>query len=315
MMKHLRRRLPLPPSLMAGLLTPLLILCYLSAVGALGATPPPFPTAGRAKPDERVVIGVLEHNNSEEKKGHNVRVAFYKEGGQWKAYPTNFNTEKELAQAVKSFPAEVAWTVCFDGKPNGSLTSKNPESISYYKDVGLHQVSSGGSVPTVGKPSEMFSGWPGGLTYRPLVLSSRADCADPAGWRPAKAEAAEVEAVKDYLRTEYRASPAKLSKAKVAANKSYGSQTRGAKLVSLNIAGAEIIPASGDDDRNKDVWFYVAGKEVRYLGSNMLLVDAGDYDGDGKEEAVFKVQRYNNDGYVLFSDGFAQKAEFSWGYH
>ena len=99
------------------------------------------------------------------------------------------------------------------------------------------------------------------------------------------------------------------------ANKSYGSQTRGAKLLSLTIAGAEVIPASGEDEGNKGAWFYVAGKEVRYLGSNMLLVDAGDYDGDGREEAVFKVQRYNNDGYVLFYEGFAQKAEFSWGYH
>jgi hypothetical protein len=222
---------------------------------------------------------------------------------------------EELSRAVKSFPEEVAWTVCFDGRSTGSLTSKNPESILYYKDVGTHRISSRGSVPTVGKPSELFSGWPGGQTFRPLVLSSRAACADTGGWRPAPPAAGEIDAVKDYLRREHRLPAAKLSKAKVKANKSYGSQARGAKLISLTIAGAELIPASGEDDRNTDAWFYVAGKEVRYLGSNMLLVDAGDYDGDGKEEAVFKVQRYNNDGYVLFHDGFKQKLEFSWGYH
>lgn len=284
--------------LMAGLLLPPLTLSYSSAA-----------------PDERVVIGVLEHNNGEERKGHNVRVAFYKEGGQWKAYPTAFDTEQELAGAAKSFPAEVAWTVCFDGKTNGSLTSKNPEKVLFYKDVGVQQIASGGSVPTVGRPSETFSGWAGGKTFRPLVLSSRAGCADPAGWRPAKPEAAEIDAIQDFIRREYKISVAKWSKAKLTGNKSYGSQARGAKLVSLNIAGVEAIPASGEDDGGKDAWFYVGGKEVRYLGSNMLLVDAGDYDGDGKEEAVFKVQRYNNDGYVLYSDGFAQKAEFSWGYH
>lgn len=271
--------------------------------------------AGRAEADERLIIGVLEHSNGEERKGHSVRVAFYKEGGQWKAYPASFNTEQELAGAIKSFPGEVAWTVCLDGRSSGSLTSKNPESILYYRDVGTHQIASGGSVPTVGRPSELFSGWPGGLTYRPLVLNSRANCADPAGWGPATPGAAGLDAVKGFLRKEYRISAAKWSKAKVTANKSYGSRTRGAKLVSLNIAGAEVIPASGDGDRNKDAWFYVAGKEVRYLGSNMLLVDAGDYDGDGREEAVFKVQRYNNDGYALFHEGFGRKAEFSWGYH
>ena len=295
MLKYFRRHTPLLPFLVAGFLL--------------------LSTAARAEPDERLVIGVLEHNNSEGRKGHNVRVAFYKEGGQWKPYPTAFDTEQELSQAIKSYPGEVAWTVCFDGRSSGSLTSKNPESILFYKDVGTHQISSGGSVPTVGTPSELFSGWPGGRTYRPLVLSSRAGCADPAGWRPAKPEAGDIEAVKNHLRSEYRTSAAKLSKARFTANKSYGSRTRGAKLVSLTISGAEVFPASGEDEQNKDAWFYVAGREVRYLGSNMLLVDAGDYDGDGKEEAVFKVQRYNNDGYVLFYGGFNQKAEFTWGYH
>ena len=47
----------------------------------------------------------------------------------------------------------------------------------------------------------------------------------------------------------------------------------------------------------------------------MLLVDVGDYDQDGHEEAVFKIQRYNNDGYTLHYDGFKQKVEFSWAYH
>lgn len=295
-----RRKSFLLPALTLGLLLPLLTLSYTSAA---------------APPDERPIIGVLEHNNGEERKGHNVRVAFFKEGGRWKAYPTDFDTVEELARAVKPFPAEVAWTVCFDGKSRGSLTSKNPESISYYKDVGAHDITSGGSVPTFGQPSETFSGWPGGKTYRPLVLSSRAGCADPAGWRPVTPAAAEIAAIQDFVRKEYGISAAKWSKAKLTGNKSYGSRARGAKLVSLNIAGVDAIPASGEDDGGKDAWFYVAGKEVRYLGSNMLLVDAGDYDGDGAEEAVFKVQRYNNDGYVLFSDGFAQKAEFGWGYH
>lgn len=300
------------PFLGLGLLLSLSTLSYFSVARARGAALPPLP---RAEPDERLIIGLLEHNDSEGKKWHGVRVAFHKEGGRWKAYPASFDTVEELSRAVKSFPAEVAWTVCSDGRSVGSLASKNPESILYYKDVGTHQISSDGSVPTVGKPSELFSGWSGGLTYRPLVLSSRANCADPGGWRPAKPDAGEMDGIKDYLRREYRVSAAKMSKAKVKANKSYGSQTRGAKLVSLTIAGAGVIPASGEDDQTADAWFYVAGKEVRYLGSNMLLVDAGDYDGDGQEEAVFKVQRYNNDGYVLFHDGFKQKLEFSWGYH
>lgn len=314
-MKNYRRRLALLSFPVSGLLIPLSTLSYSSVVGARDASSPPLPTPTRAQPDERLVLGVLEHNNSEGSKGHSIRVAFYKENGRWKAYPATFNTEEELSRAVKPFPAEVAWTVCFDGRSSGSLTSKNPERILSYQDVGTHQITSHGSVPTVGKPSELYSGWPGGLTYRPLVLSSRNGCADPGAWRPAKPDAGEIDGIKDYLRREHRLSAANMSKAKVTANKSYGSQTRGAKLISLTIGGAKLIPASEEDDRNADAWFYLKGKEVRYLGSNMLLVDAGDYDGDGEEEAVFKVQRYNNDGYVLFHEGFRQRLEFSWGYH
>jgi hypothetical protein len=287
----------------------------LSTVKARGYETPRVTLPNRATPDERQILGILEHHNDGERKGHGVRVAFFKEGGQWKAFPNSFHTEAELSQATRSFPESVAWTVCFDGRANGTLVSKNPQAVSFYKDVGTHQIASEGSVPTVGRPSESFSGWPGGLTYRPLVLNSRADCADPGQWRPEKPSDGEVNAIKDYLRTKFQASAAKLSKARVTVNKSYGSKPRGAKLVSLNVSGAEVITTPGEDDQNKDAWFYVEGKEVRYLGSNMLLVDAGDYDGDGKEEAVFKIQRYDNDGYALFHDGFRQKVEFSWSYH
>jgi len=106
-----------------------------------------------------------------------------------------------------------------------------------------------------------------------------------------------------------------LSKATIRINKSYGSQVGGAKLISLDIARVKIIPVEGENDQNTGAWFYVRGEEVRHLGSNMLLVDIGDYDQSSDEEAVFKIQRYNNDGYTLYYDGFKHNVEFSWHYH
>src|SRR5688572_22198364 len=124
-------RLPLITLLVSGLLIPLSTLSYFTAAGARGVNLQPLPRATQAEPGERLNLGVLEHNDSEGRKGHSVRVAFYKEDGQWKTYPTTFNTEAELSRAVKSFPEEVAWTVCFDGRSSGSLTSKNPESVLF----------------------------------------------------------------------------------------------------------------------------------------------------------------------------------------
>ena len=308
--KHL---LPLLSFALASLLLPLSSPSHFSVGCAHGVQRASLPD--QKESTNELNLGVLEHYQSGENKGHSVRVAFHEVDGHWKAFPTEFDTAKQLSEAVKSFPAAVTWTICFDGQTLGSLASKTPSSYSRYADVGLQQITSKGSVPTVGQLSTLFSGWPGGRTYRPLILNSRPNCADSGKWHPDRPEQGEITDIKDYLRKAFPASASKLSKARIRVNKSYGSQTQGDKLISLDIAGVEVIPGEGEDDENAAAWFYVTGKEVRYLGSNMLLVDIGDYDHDGHEEAVFKIQKYNNDGYMLYYDGFRQKVEFSWNYH
>jgi hypothetical protein len=47
----------------------------------------------------------------------------------------------------------------------------------------------------------------------------------------------------------------------------------------------------------------------------MWLVDAGDYDNDGKSELVFSIDRYNRGGYELFYDDFKKRTIFEFGYH
>lgn len=51
------------------------------------------------------------------------------------------------------------------------------------------------------------------------------------------------------------------------------------------------------------------------INSFAFLVDAGDYDGDGKSEILFWFERYNRDGYVLFYDKCSKFDEFTWPYH
>jgi hypothetical protein len=48
---------------------------------------------------------------------------------------------------------------------------------------------------------------------------------------------------------------------------------------------------------------------------SLILVDAGDYDGDGKSEIVFFVSGYNEDGYALFYDSFQKNLFRTWHYH
>jgi hypothetical protein len=46
-----------------------------------------------------------------------------------------------------------------------------------------------------------------------------------------------------------------------------------------------------------------------------IVVDAGDYDGDGKSEVVVKYGGYNEDGYTMFYDGFSKQVSLRWSYH
>ena len=47
----------------------------------------------------------------------------------------------------------------------------------------------------------------------------------------------------------------------------------------------------------------------------MRLVDAGDYDNDGKSELVFSVSDYNLGAYALLHDNFRKHASFRFSYH
>jgi len=73
----------------------------------------------------------------------------------------------------------------------------------------------------------------------------------------------------------------------------------------------------GDDDDAFTVqWFTISPQgDVEFLGRGMWLVDAGDYDNDGRSEIVFSIDRYNRGGYELFYDDFKGHAVFEFGYH
>jgi hypothetical protein len=59
-------------------------------------------------------------------------------------------------------------------------------------------------------------------------------------------------------------------------------------------------------------WFVITPeRQVQYLGANMWLVDAGDYDNDGKSELVFSIDDYNRGGHKLFYNDFKQRRYLS----
>ena len=63
-------------------------------------------------------------------------------------------------------------------------------------------------------------------------------------------------------------------------------------------------------------WFVIDPKySVRFLDVEGWLIDAGDYDRDGKSELVFQTGGYNRGGYKLYYSDFQKYAAFEFSYH
>ncbi|MGA9069012.1 MAG: hypothetical protein WB424_02080 [Terracidiphilus sp.] len=273
------------------------------------------------------LVGILEDNP-----GHyagnphyrDVRVVFRKEGTRWFAFPNNCPDQDCLKTIAAKFPTQVNWTISFDGKQVGQVESRTPPSFDFYATVGQQVIVGTSDVPTVGKPSADFSGFQDEPVLRPLVAVSKPNYSDPEHWKPARPTPEIIAAVRQsYLsrfpkianciaRTTGRENSrtASLGEA-ISVQKLYGSN-RNWFLVEAQSRYCDGGAISEFSSR----WFVInPERQVKYLGSSMWLVDAGDYDNDGKSEVVFSIDDYDRGGYKLFYDDFSRSAIFEFGYH
>jgi hypothetical protein len=57
-------------------------------------------------------------------------------------------------------------------------------------------------------------------------------------------------------------------------------------------------------------------QEINHLGIMKNLVNAGDYDSDGKSELIFSYSGYNRDGYIIvYGEDYLKHTDFIWNYH
>lgn len=277
---------------------------------------------------QSLLVGVLEDNPGHfagEPRSRSVRAVFYKEGEQWKAFPSDCSDQDCLKTITEKYPREVTWTLTFDGRQLGSVTSRTPGTFDFYSSVGQQIITSKNAVPTVGQPSREFGGWLDQPVYRPLIAVSQPNYRDPDGWKPAKLPETATVAVRRQFRKRFpeatnclkgqsdNEKPWPYDDSNIAVQKVYGSKRN------WMVASVLLAPYRCDGPPGQpfvEQWFVITPQqEVRWLDSNMWLVDAGDYDGDGKSELVFAIDDYNRGGYRLFYDDFQQRAEFVFSYH
>lgn len=261
---------------------------------------------------DRVEVSIIEQNYRNGKISTYdpflIRFSFYKDENDW-------HIADDTLRSTTGY-------VCFDGRLIGEINISDIFFRKYNSFKSRYGIDDCSKVPKIGKPSMKFSGWPGYPVYRPLVVSSIASAKDAEHWKPSSPSNNDLVKVAKYMKENILS--AVYSDLNLNAiylirdiNKSYASKDS-VKLISLNLYGDyknhDEDCDEVEDETTDNMWFVIENDRVGYIGYDMFLIDAGDYDNDGRSEIVFKKEQYNYDAYVLFYD-LKYIKEFGWNYH
>jgi hypothetical protein len=276
-----------------------------------------------ANSSDRVIVGLLDDAREEMvnwKPGvaqqRVVRPAFESSSVGWKLVDES------------SLPAHMNWTVAFDGKNLGSVETEagSKKGLTLFQKI----LTPASAIPVMGSASQQFAGlmaFGPGMVRRPLIAVSKPHFHDPDGWKRTKVPDEIAGLVRTAFRREYphvnRCKDEEVVKrdwrfpdAALVFPVAYSSNKH-SFLVNASLQAGDCGWVDQADDPLSDPWFFVtADGTVRRIGSFMELVDAGDYDNDGKSEVVFLLsQGENTDGFVLFDASFEKPTSLLWHYH
>jgi hypothetical protein len=282
------------------------------------------------EPQANVILGVLEDFPGEyagESDFRAVRAIFKKVGDDWQAFPTKTKSYRDVDALSILYPKEMTWTIAFDGRNLGTVTSRTPSHFKFYSEIGIEEITSQNQVPTVGMKSVDYSGYLHKPVYRPLVTVSRPNVSDPEQWKRAQLSQELIGAARQQFRVKFPkvtncrnpkeniARPWKYRDEDIQVTKAYASKDKWS-LIELNLTGNACDGEQDFQEAFHGQWYVIEPSGVvRFLGADMWLVDAGDYDNDGKSEVLFSIAGDNRGGYRLFYRNFTKSAEFAFYYH
>jgi hypothetical protein len=274
-----------------------------------------------ARSDDSLWVGVFENVDggnflSPAMASPHVRVTFKKDGTDWVA-------------ATSAIPQTMTWTVVFDGRALGTITSAT-KSSSAYGDVNIQVLTAAPADRILVKKgvAEFSSTGDVPVKSRPLILVSEPHFRDPEGWKPTKLSFGEknlaVNAFRKKIPTSERCDQPEegpiykvpYADAAIRFLNAYRSRS-GNVILGMRLDDKSANCNFFDDNNFFDYWFVLRTTgAVRLLDSQMTPMDAVDLGNSGKSEWIFQTSRgEDRDGYELFYDDFSKRVSFSWTYH
>jgi hypothetical protein len=282
--------------------------------------------------DPPVFVGVIEDTASTDltpaMSRIHVRLAFQKQGMEWIPFASGTQFNITPAQTDPTFPSTVNWTIVFDGKRLGTITSTNP-GLDWSADIGIQTITTpSNDIPRVRTETRDFSLADRRERSRPLLVVSVPNFHDPEGWKITTLTVAEKKLAIAKFRKKFpkmeqcdepETKPIRMVPYfddEIVFIKAYRSNS-GEVLYGQQLDDTRSKCGFFDDENFFSYWFLLNRPHgVQLLDSQMTPIDAADLDGDGHSEWVFQTSRgEDEDGYELFYDDFTKKASFHWTYH
>jgi len=284
-----------------------------------------IPFSSTANP---LVMGVLEQPQCKTGQKTLARLLFAKSGGHWVALKNEYETPKNLNLTLPN------WTIAINCRNLGNIKLRDPNPSAptlkdwYYGRDKLYEPVNVEKVPIIKNESKSFRGWCNTPMSRPLVIVSQPNFSDPEEWKPfspdqsykqrlhvpLKLVIGRFKAIRCTTKGGEHPVPWEFKPEDLIFYKSYRSGS-GQELVCIGLDPGKIGCDNPPLPEWSGNWFLLDSDKIEFLGNEMELVDAGDYDKDGRSELLFWHSGYNRDGYVLIYDHFRQKVEYIWNYH
>jgi hypothetical protein len=277
-----------------------------------------------------IVLGVLEDHpglRAGDANFRTVRVVFKYQDGEWQAFPFQWKNKTELEALQSTYPQEMDWIIGFDGKDLGTIRTRRSSEFATLDSIGYQKIISKGSIPTIGKRLEAYSGFLAGPVYRPLVAISKLNYKDPNLWKRSLPSSKVINSARQLFknrnpsanncrnRYEDILKPWKYGDEDIKVIKSYNSKDD-LVVISLQLTEWACDGPIEDGGPFSTQWYLIdPSGSSQFLGSDMWMVDAGDYDDDGTSELLFSVGGYDRGGYRLFFKNLSKSIEYLFSYH